>query len=89
MRKEKWKNLATYLNIFFLGFGIIFLLLNISIISVIHAKASESLPVEKFETYTSLNISIFYILVLLLIVNLLSIKVHKLEPLKPYIFLLL
>ncbi|MFX1594194.1 MAG: hypothetical protein ACFFCL_16000, partial [Promethearchaeota archaeon] len=75
MLKEKWKNLVIYFNISFLIFGIIFLLLNLSIISVIHAKASESLPVEKFETYSSLNISLFYILIFLLIVNLLSIKV--------------
>lgn len=86
MLKEKWKNLVIYFNISFLIFGIIFLLLNLSIISVTHAKASESLPVEKFETYSSLNISLFYILIFLLIVNLLSIKVHKLKAFRPYVF---
>jgi len=86
MQKEKLKNLVMYLNLVFLVLAIIVLLLNINIISVIHAKASESLPVEKFETYTSLSISIFYILILLLIGNLLSMKLHKLEPLKPYFF---
>lgn len=86
MRKKNWQNSPLYLNIFFLILGIVLLLLNVDIISVIHARASESLPVEKYETYTSLNISILYILILLLIINLFSMKVQKLNALRPYIF---
>ncbi|NVM34259.1 MAG: hypothetical protein HWN81_01605 [Candidatus Lokiarchaeota archaeon] len=51
-----------------------------------HAKASESLPVEKFEIYSSLEVSIYYILVILTITNVLFVKIRKFEPFRQYIF---
>ncbi|MFX0001834.1 MAG: hypothetical protein ACFE9Q_11905 [Candidatus Hodarchaeota archaeon] len=85
MRKEKLKNFVIYFNIVILVFGIVFLLLNIDMISVVHAKAGELIPVEVYETYSTLETSLIYILILFTIVNMLSIKISYLKPLKPYI----
>jgi len=52
---------------------------------VIHAKASESLPVQVYETYSSIETSILFLLLILSIANLLSIRLRFLKPLKPYI----
>lgn len=84
MEKEKLKNLVLYFNIIILLFGTVFLLLNINIISVIHAKVGE-LPVQVYETYSTLETSFLYILILLAILNILSLKINYLKPLKPYI----
>ncbi len=85
MQEEKLKNLVLYCNLVILVFGITLLLLNINMISVIHAKASEWLPVLVYETYSTLETSFLYLLILLLIVNILFIKIRDLKPFKPYI----
>jgi len=85
MRKEKWRNFTIYFDLFFLVFGIIFLFLNIDVISVVHAQASEWLPVIVYRTYSTIEISLLYFLIILIIIKLLSSKIRYLTPVKPYI----
>jgi len=85
MEKENLKGIVQYFNMIILTLGFIFLLLNINMISVIHAKASEWLPVLVYETYSTLETSFLYLLILLAILNILSTKIRYFKPLKPYI----
>jgi len=85
MQKETMNNLVLYFNIVILVFGIIFLFLNFNVISVIHAQASEWLPVQVYETYSALETSFLYLLILLTVSNIISIKIRYLKSFKPYI----
>jgi len=85
MERNQIQKVLIYSNFVILVIAITFLFLNFDFISLIHAKASESLPVQVFETYSTLETSILYILILLVVGNLLTIKVRYIKPLKPYI----
>ncbi|MHA2390437.1 MAG: hypothetical protein ACXAEX_00570 [Promethearchaeota archaeon] len=64
--------------------ALILVILNIDVISVIHARESESLPVLKYETYTSIELSIFYVIILLAVVNIALMLFEKFKRIKPY-----
>ncbi|MFX0082850.1 MAG: hypothetical protein ACFE94_13955 [Candidatus Hodarchaeota archaeon] len=85
MRKELLKWISFFLNLFILVVAFTLLLLNINTISVIHAQASESLPVLKYETYSSIEISIFYIIIMLVVTNIVFLQSSKLKRVRPYI----
>jgi hypothetical protein len=85
MKKGRYNYLVTYFNVFILVFGIILLVLNIEMISVIHASASEWLPVLLYETYSTFETSFLYLLILLAILNILSFNSRYVKPLKVYI----
>ncbi|MFX1378680.1 MAG: hypothetical protein ACFFA4_06265 [Promethearchaeota archaeon] len=91
MHRGNLKTFIFYSNITIIISGFILLLLNIDNFSVIHAWASPSLPVMKYETYSSLEILYLYMLVVLAVINIISMRVDKLFRIRPfnYIFTLL
>ncbi|MFW9819875.1 MAG: hypothetical protein ACFFE5_09715 [Candidatus Thorarchaeota archaeon] len=85
------KNVITSIFHIYVGIlvgGIILLLLNINMISVIHAKESELLPVVKYETYSSFEIIFLYLFIVLTGINIISMKFNKLRGKIPYINIL-
>ncbi|MHA1196272.1 MAG: hypothetical protein ACTSRH_09800 [Promethearchaeota archaeon] len=62
--------------------SLLLLSLNIDFFTVIHAKASEFLPVLKEETYTTVQVSIFYIIIILSAIYLMFNNFSKFEFLK-------
>lgn len=89
MEREKLKHMIFYFDVFFLIFGIIFLFLNLEVVSVIHANASDWLPVLVYKTYSALGTSLLYIFIFLVITDILSFKIRFLKPFKPYIISLI
>jgi hypothetical protein len=85
MRKELLKWVSFFLSLFILLVTFTLLLLNIKTISVIHAQASEWLPVVKYETYSSIEISIFYIIIILVVTNVVFLQFNELKRVRPYI----
>ena len=88
MSKEMWKFffLFSYVVIFLMG--IVLLLLNIDLISVIHASESEWLPVIKYETYSSLDTIFIYVFIGLVVIDVICISIAKLMRIMPIIITL-
>jgi hypothetical protein len=86
LENKKVKNWFLYINIAIIAIAFLFMLINLDIISVVHAQASESLPIVVFETYSALETSFLFLLLLLAILNILTIQFRYLKPLKSYIF---
>jgi hypothetical protein len=68
-----------YSNITTIALVITLFLFNFKAITVIHAWASPSIPVFKYETYSSLETLSLYIISVLTSINILSMKVQKLS----------
>jgi len=79
MERERYKKLFLIIYILILVLSLIFLFLNLDTISVIHA-GTDMLPVLVYETYSSLELSLFYILILITLFNIFLIWSKKLEP---------
>lgn len=88
MERNSLKSLVIYINIAILVIVITLFVLGLEVIRVIHAQASEWLPVQVYETYSTTETSLLYVLILLIVGNLLSIKIRYLEQYKPYIIFL-
>ena len=84
--KVKYRNWFLFINFVIIAIAFVLILINLDIISVIHAKASEWLPVLVYETYSALETSFLYILIFLAILNILTIKIRYLRPLKSCIY---
>lgn len=82
--RSKLRTYIFYSNITIIMLGITLLLFNFNAISVIHARASPSMPVVKYETYSSLEILSLYIIFVLTSINIITIKVKKLSRTRDY-----
>ncbi|MHA1413910.1 MAG: hypothetical protein ACTSO4_14980 [Promethearchaeota archaeon] len=76
----KW--IFNSIEILILVSSILLLSLNLDFFTVIHAKASEFLPVLKEETYTTVQVSIFYIIITLSSAYLMFNNLSKFDVLK-------
>jgi hypothetical protein len=89
MEKKKLQKGIILSNIIILVIAIVLFILNLDFVSVIHAQASEWIPVIVYATYSSTEISLLYILIILTIVNLLLIIFRLLEQFRPYVLSLI
>ncbi len=88
MEKERMFKILIGLKITIIVIALILVILNINVISVIHARESESLPVIKYETYTSMELSLFYFIIILAAINIILIIFKRFEQIRPYFFAL-
>ena len=84
MERERSIRILMGFKIIIILLTIIILVTNINFFSVIHARASEWLPVTKYETYSSLEVSIFYFILIINASNIIIIKFEQFKQVKPY-----
>jgi len=69
-------------NIIFLAIlsiSVVFLFLNIDVLSVMHQKSSGGLPVVVYDTYSSIETILYYLIIILCLINSLFLLYNKLE----------
>ncbi|MFX1327675.1 MAG: hypothetical protein ACFE91_05955 [Promethearchaeota archaeon] len=84
MERERLKRILLYSILVIMSFSIVILVLNVNFISVIYSW-SDSLPVLTTKTYSAIEVSLLFVIIILTIVNALSISFDTLKPVKPYI----
>ncbi|MFX1464061.1 MAG: hypothetical protein ACFFBF_13605 [Promethearchaeota archaeon] len=84
MEIERLKKIILYFNLVIMLFSIVILILNLNFVSVIYSW-SDSLPVITTKTYSTIEMSLFLIIIILIIVNALLISFNILKSVKPYI----
>jgi len=82
-RKRSFKVLMG-LKIIIILLTVIILITDINFFSVIHARESEALPVIKYETYSSLKVSIFYFILIMTAINIIIINFEQFKQVMPY-----
>lgn len=78
MDREKYKKIFLFIYIGIVFLSIILIVFNLDSISVIHAKEGN-LPSLKYETYTSLEISLLYVLILMTLINIFLMWTERFE----------
>ena len=84
MERENIKKILEYLDIGILCLSTIFLILNLETITIRYSW-SGSLPVISYKSYSSIDISSYFILIILISINLLIRNFNALKSMKPYI----
>jgi hypothetical protein len=85
MDREKWRIFIFIFYIITIVFGLVLIILNIEMISVVHAKESEWIPVIKYETYSSLEVFFLYFVISLAVINMIFINIKRLFKIIPFI----
>jgi hypothetical protein len=84
LERDFLKEILVYFNVVIFAAAIILLVINLDVISVIHAKESEWLPVQKFKTYSTIELSIIYVIIVLAILNVFFMSYNKTKAFRIY-----